>query len=175
MARKKGRPPKSPSPASPPISSIPKNLELEHLDDDDFEDIDALSPKKAASILRKLDALRSRIKGKAIEGDKEGNSIADVPNQPESVEKEASPKRAFPSREDIERMDDALKLNKSLQEGSVPIDNVEVASQAVKEVIQNQCEDVSWLMNLRWKVGRSRYLKWIRAERTNKKGLGHQL
>ncbi|KAK7273808.1 hypothetical protein RIF29_14871 [Crotalaria pallida] len=56
---------------STPISSVPKNLDLEQLDDDDFEDIDALSPKKAASILKKLDLLRYRIKGKAIEGDKE--------------------------------------------------------------------------------------------------------
>ncbi|KAK7260185.1 hypothetical protein RIF29_26012 [Crotalaria pallida] len=48
-----------------------------------------------------------------------------------------------PSREDTEKMDDALKHNKSLQEGSVPIENVEAASQAVKEVIQNQCEEVS--------------------------------
>ncbi|KAK7287479.1 hypothetical protein RIF29_00759 [Crotalaria pallida] len=56
---------------STPISSVPKNLDLEQLDDDDFEDIDALSPKKAASILKKLDLLRSRIKGKVIEGDKE--------------------------------------------------------------------------------------------------------
>ncbi|KAK7273614.1 hypothetical protein RIF29_14672 [Crotalaria pallida] len=72
------------------------------MDDKDFEDIDALSPKKAASILRKQDALRSRIKGKAIEGDKEGNTIADAPNQPDSSEKEV-----------------------------------------VKEVMQNQCEDVS--------------------------------
>ncbi|KAK7288545.1 hypothetical protein RIF29_02006 [Crotalaria pallida] len=100
MARKKGRPPKSPSQhlsspsASTPPTSIPKNLDLEHLDDEDFEDIDALSPKKATSILRKLDALRSRIKGKANEGDKEGNTIADAPNQPDSIEKEISPKRA---------------------------------------------------------------------------------
>ncbi|KAK7287554.1 hypothetical protein RIF29_00835 [Crotalaria pallida] len=99
MARKKGRPPKSPSP------------DLLYL-----EDIDALSPKKVASILRKLDALRSRIKGKAIEGDKEGKNTEDVPNQPDTIEKE---------------------------EGSVPIENVEAASQAVKEVIQNQCEEVS--------------------------------
>ncbi|KAK7282014.1 hypothetical protein RIF29_10478 [Crotalaria pallida] len=107
MARKKGRPPKSPSPAATPISSIPKNLDLENLDDEDHEDIDALSPKKASSILRKLDALRSRIKGKAIEDDKEGNNSDAVPNQP-----------------------DITKLRNA-------------GEKLIKEVIQNQCEDVS--------------------------------
>ncbi|KAK7251601.1 hypothetical protein RIF29_34943 [Crotalaria pallida] len=92
MAKKKGRPPKSPSPhnSSPP-PSIPKNLDLEQLDDDDFEDIDNLSPKKAASILKKLDMLRSKIKGKAVVQYDE--TERDV--QPESggKEEEASNKR----------------------------------------------------------------------------------
>ncbi|KAK7273288.1 hypothetical protein RIF29_14337 [Crotalaria pallida] len=67
MARKKGRPPKSPSSHhSPTTNTIPKNLELEKLDEEDFEDIDDLSPKKAASILQKLDELRAKIKGKAV-------------------------------------------------------------------------------------------------------------
>ncbi|KAK7259584.1 hypothetical protein RIF29_25193 [Crotalaria pallida] len=80
MARKKRKPPKSPtfhtsSPA--PSNAIPKNLELEHLDEDDFDDIDALSPKKAASILQKLDALRAKIKGKAV-ADDEGHTNEDL-------------------------------------------------------------------------------------------------
>ncbi|KAK7256706.1 hypothetical protein RIF29_30164 [Crotalaria pallida] len=69
MARKKGKPPKSPSSQTSsrsPSNSIPKNLDLETLDDDDLEDIDALSPTKAASILQKLDDLRAKLTGKAI-------------------------------------------------------------------------------------------------------------
>ncbi|KAK7273585.1 hypothetical protein RIF29_14641 [Crotalaria pallida] len=70
MARKKGRPPKSPSPhpspKTPNTTSIPKNLDLLNLDEDDMEDIEDLSPKKAGSILKKLDELRAKIKGKAI-------------------------------------------------------------------------------------------------------------
>ncbi|KAK7281672.1 hypothetical protein RIF29_09864 [Crotalaria pallida] len=92
MAKKKGRPPKSPSPHnSSPLPSIPKNLDFEQLDDDDFEDIDNLSPKKAASILKKLDMLRSKIKGKAVVQSDE--TERDV--QPESggKEEEASNKR----------------------------------------------------------------------------------
>ncbi|KAK7255717.1 hypothetical protein RIF29_29136 [Crotalaria pallida] len=76
MARKKGRPPKSPSSQTSsrsPSNALPKNLDLENLDEDDLEDIDALSPTKAASILQKLDALRPKIKGKAIVDDDEEN------------------------------------------------------------------------------------------------------
>ncbi|KAK7268013.1 hypothetical protein RIF29_20695 [Crotalaria pallida] len=94
MARKKGRRPKSPSSQTSsrsPSNAIPKNLESEILDEDDLEDIDALSPTKAASILQKLDALRAKLKGKAIAIDDE--------------------------------------------------ENVEVATQAVNEVIQSQCEE----------------------------------
>ncbi|KAK7259788.1 hypothetical protein RIF29_25403 [Crotalaria pallida] len=67
MAKKKGRPPKSPSPhPSPTPNSIPQNLDLLNLDDEDLEDIEDLSPKKAGDILKKLDELRAKIKGKAI-------------------------------------------------------------------------------------------------------------
>ncbi|KAK7282073.1 hypothetical protein RIF29_10592 [Crotalaria pallida] len=121
MARKKGRPPKSPFNqhsfplVSTPITSVPKNLDLEHLDDDDFEDIDSLSPKKVASIMKKLDVLRSRIKGKAIEGDKEGNSIVDAPNQPDSIEKETTPQKMESG--EVQMLDED-QSRKDQQEGS---------------------------------------------------------
>ncbi|KAK7250835.1 hypothetical protein RIF29_33553 [Crotalaria pallida] len=79
MARKKGRTPKSPSSQTSsrsPSNAIPKNLDLENLDEDDLEDIDALSPTKAASILQKLDALRAKIKGKAVVDDNDGKMNA---------------------------------------------------------------------------------------------------
>ncbi|KAK7280829.1 hypothetical protein RIF29_08345 [Crotalaria pallida] len=84
MARKKGRPPKSPSSQTSsrsPSNALPKNIDLENLDEDDLEDIDALSPTKAASILQKLDALRAKIKGKAIVDDDEGNMTASLTNK----------------------------------------------------------------------------------------------
>ncbi|KAK7250846.1 hypothetical protein RIF29_33572 [Crotalaria pallida] len=168
MAKKKGRPPKSPSPhLSSPPPSIPKNLDLEQLDEDDFEDIDNLSPKKAALILKKLDELRSRIKGKAATSPEEEVRVS----QPEPVEKEKidyewkpvlcascsmyghdskscrkQTKKVWvekrkPTREDIEKVDDALKLKSSIQEGTVPSENIESASQAVKEIMQVQCEE----------------------------------
>ncbi|KAK7289725.1 hypothetical protein RIF29_03592 [Crotalaria pallida] len=98
------------------------------LDEDDFEDIDALSPTKAASILQKLDALRAKITGKAIAVDDEGNNKEDqtsknITKQIESTDNVEQPKRA------------------SIQEGLIPIDNLEAATQAVNEVMQSQCGD----------------------------------
>ncbi|KAK7281876.1 hypothetical protein RIF29_10220 [Crotalaria pallida] len=84
MARKKGRPPMSPSSQTSsrsPSNALPKNLDLENLDEDDLEDIDALSPTKAASILQKLDPLWAKIKGKAIVDDDEGNMTASLTNK----------------------------------------------------------------------------------------------
>ncbi|KAK7287522.1 hypothetical protein RIF29_00803 [Crotalaria pallida] len=91
MAKKKGRPPKSPSPKpspnTPNTSSIPKNLDLLNLDEDDMEDIEDLSPKKAGSILKKLDELRAKIKGKAIveeEGEGMNNDLIEDGTIPEA-------------------------------------------------------------------------------------------
>ncbi|KAK7250834.1 hypothetical protein RIF29_33552 [Crotalaria pallida] len=44
-----------------------------------------------------------------------------------------------PSKEDIEKVDDALRLNKNIDEGKIPEENLEAATQAVKEVLQEQC------------------------------------
>ncbi|KAK7273632.1 hypothetical protein RIF29_14689 [Crotalaria pallida] len=152
MARKKGRPPKSPSPhPSPTPNSIPKNLDLLNLDDEDMEDLEDLSPKKAGSILKKLDELRAKIKGKAIveetgEGmDKElialntttqnnGNQDLDPKSSGEQ------PRRAsIWDSEDIEKVDDALRLKKQLEEGIIPEANIELATEAVKEALKEKC------------------------------------
>ncbi|KAK7281120.1 hypothetical protein RIF29_08831 [Crotalaria pallida] len=44
-----------------------------------------------------------------------------------------------PSREDTEKVDEALNLNKQLEEGLIPEENIESASRAVKEVLEAQC------------------------------------
>ncbi|KAK7273452.1 hypothetical protein RIF29_14502 [Crotalaria pallida] len=92
MARKKGRPPKSPSThLSSPSNTIPKNLDLENLDEDDIEDIDALSPKKAASILEKLGALRAKIKGKAVIVEEEEGINNEVSNKKTPIRQAPGP------------------------------------------------------------------------------------
>ncbi|KAK7287480.1 hypothetical protein RIF29_00760 [Crotalaria pallida] len=126
---------------STPISSVPKNLDLEQLDDDDFEDIDALSPKKAASIMKKLDLLRSRIKGKVIEGDKAvspiaANTIDAMSTQPDTIEKEASPKKAS----------------------------------AVNEVIQNQCVEVSVVNETQMESGEVQILEEDHSRKEQQEG-----
>ncbi|KAK7273628.1 hypothetical protein RIF29_14685 [Crotalaria pallida] len=118
MAKKKGRPPKSPSPKpspnTPNTNSIPKNLDLLNLDEDDMEDIEDLSPKKAGSILEKLDELHAKIKGKAIvEEEGEGmnndlvtlNTITEGTNNcVEEVEEVTMVKETQPERMDKEHV-----------------------------------------------------------------------
>ncbi|KAK7287146.1 hypothetical protein RIF29_00220 [Crotalaria pallida] len=67
MAKKRGRPPKTPSSsAKKPQSIDPKTIEedlqqgLVQLDDDDLENLDSLSPKKVMALLKNLDALREK-------------------------------------------------------------------------------------------------------------------
>ncbi|KAK7259771.1 hypothetical protein RIF29_25384 [Crotalaria pallida] len=48
-----------------------------------------------------------------------------------------------PSREDIEKVDEALKLNKHIEEGTVPVENIDSASKAVKDVLEAHCEEGS--------------------------------
>ncbi|KAK7243349.1 hypothetical protein RIF29_38142 [Crotalaria pallida] len=69
MARKRGRPPKSPSPSSTEdlskTSPVSQLHDIEILDEDDMADIDNLSPKQAEVLLKNMEAIRSRIKGKS--------------------------------------------------------------------------------------------------------------
>ncbi|KAK7250749.1 hypothetical protein RIF29_33395 [Crotalaria pallida] len=85
MAKKKGRPPKSP---------------------------------KAGDILKKLDELRAKIKGKAIAveaGDDLDTDVLVVPNTTQNRDKQV------------------------LEDGIIPEANIELASEAVKEALQEKC------------------------------------
>ncbi|KAK7281821.1 hypothetical protein RIF29_10121 [Crotalaria pallida] len=73
MARKKGRPPKTPSYSAKKTPLHHKETDgddslsdLAGLDAEDLDDINNLSPKKAALLLRNLDAIRAKLTGKAI-------------------------------------------------------------------------------------------------------------
>ncbi|KAK7250883.1 hypothetical protein RIF29_33625 [Crotalaria pallida] len=71
MARKRGRPPKTPSSSAKKShgkQSVEKEdhawVDLNTSDEEALEDIDNLSPKKAMALLRNLDVLRERMKNK---------------------------------------------------------------------------------------------------------------
>ncbi|KAK7251219.1 hypothetical protein RIF29_34223 [Crotalaria pallida] len=116
MARKKGRPPKSPSPLpSPTPNSIQKNLDLLNLDDEDMEDLEDLSPKKAGSILKKLDELRAKIKGKAI-----------VEETGEGMDKELIALNTTTQNNGNQDLDPKSKAN------------IELATEAVKEALKEK-------------------------------------
>ncbi|KAK7287473.1 hypothetical protein RIF29_00753 [Crotalaria pallida] len=70
MARKRGRPPKTPSSSnkkSPGAEKGPaasSSIELNLSDEEALEDIDSLTPKKAAELLHSIDLLRQRVQSK---------------------------------------------------------------------------------------------------------------
>ncbi|KAK7267266.1 hypothetical protein RIF29_19933 [Crotalaria pallida] len=66
MARKRGRPPKSPGPYEIAHTDSQKHgLDLSELDEVDLADIDSLSPKQAEKLMKNLDLIREKLKGKA--------------------------------------------------------------------------------------------------------------
>ncbi|KAK7251034.1 hypothetical protein RIF29_33899 [Crotalaria pallida] len=65
MAKKRGRPPKFPNPNVNSNNETQKQgLDLLELDEEDMADIDGLSPKQADKLLKNLDLIRAKLKGK---------------------------------------------------------------------------------------------------------------
>ncbi|KAK7289787.1 hypothetical protein RIF29_03731 [Crotalaria pallida] len=134
MARKRGRPPNQ-------------------LDDEDISDLDNLSPKQAELLLKNLDAVRENLKGIApatqiaSTSDEAQKSITSEPSasnpifekRPFSCRKHVKKvwvEKKKPSKEDIEKVDDTLKLKRSLEDGTIPEENVASALECVKELEQ---------------------------------------
>ncbi|KAK7281267.1 hypothetical protein RIF29_09090 [Crotalaria pallida] len=75
MAKKWGRPPKTPSSSKSKASSESpgsQKLDFTQLDEEDLTEIDSLSPKQTERLLKNLDVLREKIKGKAILEEQQG-------------------------------------------------------------------------------------------------------
>ncbi|KAK7256555.1 hypothetical protein RIF29_30009 [Crotalaria pallida] len=144
MAKKRGRPPKTPSSSkskdcSPELESPgPQKLDFSQLDEEDLAEIDSLSPKQAERLLKNLDVLREKIKGKTImeeqqreplcsqenKRDQEDGSVkGDKQSTVEEPKRTEKPKswveKRRPSKEDIEEIDDTLKKNRALEEGLI--------------------------------------------------------
>ncbi|KAK7266123.1 hypothetical protein RIF29_18763 [Crotalaria pallida] len=123
MAKKRGRPPKTPSSSARKAPDVHSSHDEEHvkfdlaqLDDDDLADIESLTPKKAEVLLRNLDVLREKIKEKATITNADGDKVAMsdetslVKDGQKSKEKD-QPQEKRPTREDIEKIDEALKAS----------------------------------------------------------------
>ncbi|KAK7281125.1 hypothetical protein RIF29_08841 [Crotalaria pallida] len=70
MAKKRGRPPKTASNKKTSHDNL--TVDLSQLDEEDIADIDSLTPKQAATLLKNIDAIRERLKGKAPATDEIG-------------------------------------------------------------------------------------------------------
>ncbi|KAK7289681.1 hypothetical protein RIF29_03511 [Crotalaria pallida] len=89
MTKKRGRPPKSPSPSSTTSNETQRQgLDLLELDDEDLTDIDGLSPKQADKLLENLEAIRLKLQEKTSEP-----LVQVVVNNEEVLNKEAEPTR----------------------------------------------------------------------------------
>ncbi|KAK7273309.1 hypothetical protein RIF29_14358 [Crotalaria pallida] len=77
MAKKRGRPPKSPSPPfqskSPNVSKALETDDLVGFDEDDVDFLNSLTPKKLDLMLQKLISFRDKVKGKAFVDDSNVN------------------------------------------------------------------------------------------------------
>ncbi|KAK7267879.1 hypothetical protein RIF29_20559 [Crotalaria pallida] len=153
MPKKRGRPPKSTPQSSnkqhdSPSREVldPQPSDLTQIDDDDLAMINNLSPKQAEVWLKNLDVLCERIKGKsvvideAIEKLAKGNANPNIENQPETIENMKPNhwvEKKKPTQAEVQQLDDALKLQKNIEEGIVPQDNVESARHAAETVIND--------------------------------------
>ncbi|KAK7256167.1 hypothetical protein RIF29_29604 [Crotalaria pallida] len=135
MARKRGRPPKTPSFSSKKTpekqdhcDDIHGGLDLSLSDEDTLEAIDNLSPKKAEEMLKNLEVLKDRIKkkiptektpekeGVSCDNDgviqaklqKAGEETVNVDLKQTKV-KQQWVEKVKPTREDTEQIDDALR------------------------------------------------------------------
>ncbi|KAK7259546.1 hypothetical protein RIF29_25155 [Crotalaria pallida] len=112
MPKKRGRPPKSPLSSSktiinePKIETItPSKDGISHLDEEDLEDIENLSPKQAPLWIQKIDALREKIRAKSGKTyDKEVPTMAD----PKMLSGEKSPLNG-PDTFNVDRAKEVVK------------------------------------------------------------------
>ncbi|KAK7281886.1 hypothetical protein RIF29_10237 [Crotalaria pallida] len=99
MARKKGRPPKTPSSSSKKTPSAEKrpeasssSLEFSLSDEEELEDIESLTPKKAAELLQSIYLLRQRVQSKIPVVQKDKQNEMNI-NQQKVIETETVQKQ----------------------------------------------------------------------------------
>ncbi|KAK7250848.1 hypothetical protein RIF29_33574 [Crotalaria pallida] len=93
MAKMRGRPPKTPSSTlskdrSPSHHDSPgtQKLDFSQLDEEDMAEIDSLSPKQAERLLKNLDVLREKIKGKAVMEEQQKEPVISQENRRDQEE-----------------------------------------------------------------------------------------
>ncbi|KAK7256000.1 hypothetical protein RIF29_29430 [Crotalaria pallida] len=98
MARKRGRPPKTPSSSAKKtpdkhavVADDHARIDLSMSDEEALEDIDNLSPKKAMALLRNLDVLRDRVKSKIPTEEKAYEGLK--PHEEEGVDMSSQAKK----------------------------------------------------------------------------------
>ncbi|KAK7268027.1 hypothetical protein RIF29_20710 [Crotalaria pallida] len=160
MAKKSGRPPKTPSSQSKKTVGkagnnvgTPSKVDFGDLDDEDLDDINNLSPKQAELLMKKIDLLRAKIQERASNNDKstegsgekekdadQSNPNTEIPssgNPLSDADKEMTDKD-LPKRPNIEidQVVGALKLQEAITNEILPPENVESARQDIEKVME---------------------------------------
>ncbi|KAK7281857.1 hypothetical protein RIF29_10178 [Crotalaria pallida] len=140
MAKKRGRPPKTPSSQTQKHcndnikdESKPPLFDLSQLEAEDLETIDALMPKQLESLVNGIELIRARLKGKApLDSEKvtvnEGCGIVS-----ELLDK--APPTQSETRIPVET------VNICLDEETILEYNVDSAKELVKDLVQNSIEN----------------------------------
>ncbi|KAK7273508.1 hypothetical protein RIF29_14560 [Crotalaria pallida] len=159
MPKKRGRPPKNTPQSSNKKHDVPSRdvpypqpFDLTQIDDDDLTEIDNLSPKQAEIWLKNLNVLRERIKGKSIDdpkiidkltkdsasasdGNKDLTKNPDCSNDHAKNVKQQWVEKKKPTQKDVDRIDGSLKIKQAIEVGTVPVENIASAVEAVNSVI----------------------------------------
>ncbi|KAK7243103.1 hypothetical protein RIF29_37888 [Crotalaria pallida] len=141
MARKRGRPPKTPSSTNKSVTSKPTDhsgshskVDFSQLDEDDLEDIDNLSPKQAELWMNKIDILRAKIQEKGVPaGNKDSEPIIkDVTENPTNP----NPTPATEEQKEIEVVVVALKTQEAIVNETIPPENIDSTKEEAAKVIE---------------------------------------
>ncbi|KAK7273602.1 hypothetical protein RIF29_14658 [Crotalaria pallida] len=125
MAKKRGRPPKTPSSSKSKASSESpgsQKLDFTQLDEEDLTEIDSLSPKQAERLLKNLDVLREKIKGKAILEEQQGEEQPVCDQETRRDLEDGSVKGDKQSTEEETMRPEkpkSLKTNRAIEEGLI--------------------------------------------------------
>ncbi|KAK7281945.1 hypothetical protein RIF29_10347 [Crotalaria pallida] len=133
MAKKRGRPPKSPSPHltkhDVTDQQVAQRFDLTSLDQEDLEVIDNLSAKQLESLMQGLELIKARVRGKGA-----AENIDEAGIRTYKGEGSGNPKSPVV---EIDGNKEEVHEERSLDEGSIPVENRNVAAKAIKQVMSD--------------------------------------
>ncbi|KAK7289768.1 hypothetical protein RIF29_03690 [Crotalaria pallida] len=136
MARKRGRPPKTPSFVNKSAlnkdsdqDGTPSKVDFSQLDDDDIEDIDNLTPKQAAVWIQKIDVLRAKIQERT-----DPTSSKDKSDKSDASHDNITPNPSL-TEEAVHDKPSSDSVQEAIINETIPPENVESAKEEAEKVL----------------------------------------